>query len=360
MTFLIDGAPADGLQFTVSPIAELASVLHLVTDSEHHVPFRDLAARLRARLDTGLAEELDTLSPLWIGYRARVLYPVRLSGVRGIDEELHDLHELDAHRFFEATAWAIRGGHTGSPSAAELRTAAGTREVLQRARSRGTAALTLAEAHVSDPELVRARLLTFLERVHTALSDQWRQVAGALSVEAQLRRRVAGQHGVAAALTGLTPISRLLADPARVVFDKLHRGVIDLRRDPILVLPSVHSWPHMLVKHEPGWLPLVQYPIGPAPAHHEVTSPEVVRRRLAVLADPSRLRACRLVAREPLSTSEIAQRTGMSEPQVSRMLRPLRELDLLRPTRNGHFVLYRLNLEALTQLGSDLVAALLR
>jgi DNA-binding transcriptional ArsR family regulator len=360
VTLLIDGVPSDRLQFAASPLAELGSLLHLMTDADHHVPFRDVAARLRQGIPADLAAELDALSPLWFGYRARVLYPLRVAAGRSADEELQDLHDLDADRFLEATAWAIRGGHSGAPSVGELETAGGRRELLQRARSRGMQAQALAEACLADPAAVRTRLLGFLERAHAELNSRWRLVAGTLSVEAQLRQRMAGRHGVAAALTGLTPVSRMLENPARVVFDKLHRGIIDLRRDHVLALPSVHSWPHMLVKHEPGWIPLIQYPIGPTAAHQEVTSPEVLRRRLAVLADPSRLRVCRLVAREPLSTSEIARRTGMSAPQASRMLRPLRENGLLLASRNGHFVLYRLDIEAVTQLGSDLLAALLR
>jgi DNA-binding transcriptional ArsR family regulator len=360
VTLLIEGARADHLQFAASPLAELGSLLHLIADPGHHVPFRDLAARLSAALPASLATELDNLSPLWTGYRIRLLYPVRPGSGRSFADELRDLTSLDEGRVFEAIAWGLRGGHSGAPSAADLRTAAGRREVLDRARARGARAHALAESHFTDPGVTRRRLVELLAAAHTVLDEQWRQVAGPLSVEVQVRQSIAGQHGIAAALTGLTPVARMLTDPARVVFDKLHRGFIDLRRASLLALPSVHNWPHVLVKHEHGWPALIQYPIGSALAHHDDVSPEMLRRRLVTLSDPTRLRVCRLIAREPLSTSEIGQRTGMSAPQISRMLRPLREHGLIQRSRNGHFVLYRLNLEMVTRLGADLVAALLR
>jgi DNA-binding transcriptional ArsR family regulator len=360
VTFLIEGATPESLEFVASPIAEIGTLLHLLTDSAHHVPFRDLARRLREDLPQGLASELEALSPLWTGYRCRLLYPLTLAAERTIDEELDDIVALDSDRFFEAVVWAILGGHSGAPSLAAMRTEAGRLEIFERARARGQSALALAEDLYGDPARARARLHGFLRWMQDALGSEWRQVAAALSAEAQLRREITSRRGLATALTGLTTSSRLLSDPGRVVFDKLHHGFIDLRRRPLLALPSVYGWPHLLVKHEPRWPALVQYPLGPAVVHRQIPSADVLRRRLATLSDPSRIRVCRLLAREQLSTGELARRAGVSVPQMSRLLRSLRETGLLLHSRNGHFVLYRLNVEAISQLGSDLVASLLR
>lgn len=357
---MIENAPADAVRFVASPLAELGSVLHLLTDPTHHVPFRGVAQRLRDDLPADLADELHRLAPLWTGYRLRLLYPLRAESARTIDDELDDIATLDGRRFFEAMVWAILGGHSTAPPAAAMATDSGRREVHAQARVRGTAAWDLAVAHYLEPEATRRRLLDFLSRMHAATQTQWHQVAGLLAADAHARRDVVSQSGTAAALTGLTPSARLVDNPARVVIDKLHRGVIDLRRGPLLALPSVYGWPHLLAKHEHGWPALVHYPLGPAVAHRQPPSAETMQSRLTALSDPTRMQICRLLAREQLSTSELAHRTGMPPPHVSRALRPLREHGLLTQVRSGHYVYYRLNIEVISHLGSDLAAALLR
>ncbi|WP_226966933.1 ArsR/SmtB family transcription factor [Streptomyces phaeolivaceus] len=83
-----------------------------------------------------------------------------------------------------------------------------------------------------------------------------------------------------------------------------------------------------------------------------------MHRRLEVLRDPGRQRIARAIAREPLTPSELATRSGMSLPQVSRHLARLREAGLVTVERDGRRAYYQLHLERVRRLGDDLLTAL--
>jgi DNA-binding transcriptional ArsR family regulator len=59
-----------------------------------------------------------------------------------------------------------------------------------------------------------------------------------------------------------------------------------------------------------------------------------------------------------MTTADLADRLGMTRPQVSRHLRVLRDLGLVRVDRRGRHVLYRLDLATVERLGTDVAAAL--
>ncbi|MFI0445442.1 ArsR/SmtB family transcription factor [Actinomadura sp. 6N118] len=79
----------------------------------------------------------------------------------------------------------------------------------------------------------------------------------------------------------------------------------------------------------------------------------LARSRLLALTDPSRTRLCRLIARQAMTTADLAERLSMTRPQVSRHLRVLRELGLVRVERNGRYVHYGLDLAAVERIGRD-------
>lgn len=85
-----------------------------------------------------------------------------------------------------------------------------------------------------------------------------------------------------------------------------------------------------------------------------------VTQRLAILTDPQRLVLCRHLAGEAITTSELARRTGMSAPQVSRHIGRLRAAGLITSEPNGRLVHHRLSTEVMTRLGVDLLSAILR
>jgi ArsR family transcriptional regulator len=65
------------------------------------------------------------------------------------------------------------------------------------------------------------------------------------------------------------------------------------------------------------------------------------------LASRPRREILAYLAHAELSTSELAERFSMSAPAVSRHLSILEDAGLISGTRNGQFVLYRLNPDSL-------------
>jgi DNA-binding transcriptional ArsR family regulator len=335
----------------LSPLAELVAQLHSLTERDHHTQ------------DAGEPPNPDVVrswAPLWAPYRGRFLFPVRAGVGRGLADELADIAELPIPLFAEYAGYAIRGGPTGVSFGRLLDDPAQRQQLIRSARLRSTARSELAARLLDSPATFRADLLAFLgDYARTCFEPTWRELRGRLGSEADRLRRRVHDRGIATALAELSPTAKLLDGPERVVFDKMHAGMIRLDRRPCVIVPSHYGWPHLLIKHEPGWPVVIQYGLRPPSAHPEV-SLELLRARLLALTNPARMRICRLIARERLTTVELAELSGMTTPQVSRHLRALREVDLVRTEQSGRLVHYRLDLEIVRSLGPDLEQAMFR
>jgi DNA-binding transcriptional ArsR family regulator len=80
-------------------------------------------------------------------------------------------------------------------------------------------------------------------------------------------------------------------------------------------------------------------------------------RVFAALASAPRRQAIAFLAQTALSTSDLAQRFGMSAPAVSRHLAVLLEAGLVSTERQGQRVLYRLQRDALLEALAGLASA---
>jgi DNA-binding transcriptional ArsR family regulator len=335
----------------LSPLAELVAQLHALTEREHH------SQEVGEPPDPDLVR---TWAPLWAPYRGRFLFPERAALGRSLADELTDIAELPLPRFAEYAAYAIRGGPTGASFPRLLDDTAQQQQLTRSARLRSTDRSELAARLLDSPSVFRADLLDFLsEYAKACFEPRWRELRARLGAEADRLRLQMRNRGVATALAGLSSTAKLLAGPERVVFDKMHAGMIRLDQRPCMIVPSHYGWPHLLIKHEIGWPVVIQYGLRPASAHQEV-SLELLRARLLSFTNPARIRICRLIARERLTTVELAERSGMTPPQVSRHLRALREVQLVRTEQTGRLVHYQLDLEVLRSLGPDLEQAMFR
>ncbi|HSG75643.1 MAG TPA: metalloregulator ArsR/SmtB family transcription factor [Burkholderiales bacterium] len=77
----------------------------------------------------------------------------------------------------------------------------------------------------------------------------------------------------------------------------------------------------------------------------------------AALASLPRRRALAFLAQTALSTTDLAERFGMSPPAVSRHLAVLQRAGLVSAERQGQRVLYRLNRDALLEALGGLASA---
>lgn len=72
------------------------------------------------------------------------------------------------------------------------------------------------------------------------------------------------------------------------------------------------------------------------------------------LGDEGRLRLCLCCFEHPCSVSELAEATGMSQSLTSHNLRHLREARILKPSREGRRVLYKLSDDHIRHVVADL------
>jgi DNA-binding transcriptional ArsR family regulator len=247
-------------------------------------------------------------------------------------------------------------GNSGSCLDHVLDDPAQRKSLLSAAELRSTARAELARRLLSAPEALRADLLDLLTLTATALEPDLTWAARTIAAQLPQLRASFDRSGLGKTLAGLDPTASYRDEPPRVVFDKFHHGIVNVATTPVLVVPSVFGRPHLLVKHEPGLVAVVQYPL--LPEGEDLPGYEMVNQRLDVLRDPSRQRIARAVAREPLTPSELATRSGMTLPQVSRHLARLRAAGLVIVERDGRHAYYQLNLERVRRIGEDLLTAL--
>jgi hypothetical protein len=130
---------------------------------------------------------------------------------------------------------------------------------------------------------------------------------------------------------------------------------VDVTREGLLLIPSAFVWPMVATMFRPPWAPAVVYHSRGIGTLWQVGEPGGTGALAALIG---RTRAGLLDG--PLSTSELAQRAGLSVGEVSRHLAVLREAGLVASHRRGHAIVpepTRLGLSLLEADGDAPVAA---
>jgi DNA-binding transcriptional ArsR family regulator len=354
----LQGAVAADLAVGLSPLAELMACLHSLAEPEHHIEVRPWLARVRADMSPESQSLLATYAPLWARRRCRLLMPLAPPLGQCLDQELARLEALPLSRFADTAAEAVHGGVSDVTGLFddETRWDAYVASCERRSFSRGE----LARELLGDPARMRGRLLELLRRCAEEFFDaEWARIRHRLEGEcARVRARVQALP-VPEALASLSANATVRQNPPSVSFDKLQSLRADLCGRRCLLVPSMHARPHLIVKVDAGFPIVVHFPVDNAdPA--ERTTLSQVRLRLTILSDPARLALCRHLVNEPITTSELSARTGMTPPQVSRHLGRLREAGLLTSHRSGRMIYHRLDVQRLMHLGVDVLTSIVR
>jgi DNA-binding transcriptional ArsR family regulator len=350
VTILLEGDVLPHIHVRLSPLAELGAALHAVLHADHHRPVEPGWAGHRG----AIAE----FGPLLGAFRARFVFPLGVApGTIGdLDAELAGVGELPTGVFVRYAAEAIGEAGRSIDYAGLLGSLAEQRKLLHRVGHMSTRRLNLARRLLDDPAGVRAGFVDLVRLLDRDwFGEVWRRLLPALSADAAVRRADLARRGPAA-VAGVSPLAADLTGPRRAVFDKFADRVADVAAAPLVLLPSVHAAPHLVVKHESGLPIVLQYPV-----HREPAVPlQEVHRRLAALRDDTRIRICRALIRTTRTTAGLAASLDLTQPQVSRHLRALREAGLVVTERQGPMVFYRLDETAVNRLGIDLLQALYR
>jgi DNA-binding transcriptional ArsR family regulator len=355
----ITGLPHERISFAASPLAELTAMLHVLAVTEHHPHLIAWAADVRRGLEPELAERLQEAEFLWRSSRADFLLPAQPRET--LKEELDDVDEIADEAYVTSALVTTCGNgrvHFGGPS--PLTDPAARDRAVDQAQARGALQQAFAERLLADPRLVRARVRETLERCAPAFFDvAWDGVAPRLAADVRVKTDLRDRDGLGAALAAVSGAVALAPEGDHIVVDKLQDNAVRTGGAGVTVIPSVFGRPHLVTVHAPRWRPVVQYPVAD-PSARQPVSLAAVERRLDALAHPVRLRLVRTLARGSHTTGELANAWDLTPPEVSRHLAVLHRAGLVTTERRGRYVHYAVDLPALTALGTDLLAAVLR
>ncbi|MET9224456.1 DUF5937 family protein [Lentzea sp. NPDC003310] len=344
-----------------SATAELMACLHVLAEPGHHPDRRTWVRTVLADLPEPAAADCVAFAPLWARFRTRLLLPLTAEGAGDLETELDAIAALDLGVFIQMAGMAIFGlrQNFGWP----LDDGASAREFVRACGERSTRRGVLAAELVADPERFRVRLLGLLRVAgETFFGVLWRRLRPALDRSADRVGASLRTEPLPLVVGSLSPNSVIDVAEHTVEFSKLQQATVTVRGRGLVLVPTHFGSPHLLVKDErvkggPQPPVVVQYPAeqhGPRGAD----TLDKIRERMLVLTDAGRLEICRHLINEQCTTTELAWRTGMTQPQVSRHLRKLREAGLVVSARHGRTVQHRIQTSRLYGIGYDLVAGI--
>ncbi|GAA0497275.1 DUF5937 family protein [Streptomyces olivaceiscleroticus] len=366
----ITGLPEERIVFAPSPLAELGTALHALTEPGHHPGLHGWTTATCAALKPDLADRLHEADFLWGPTFSDISLPfAALAETRGMPgatlaEDLDLLDRLD-DELYVAAALEISCASLysrGGPS--PLVDAEARDQALDRAVARGPRQAAFARRLLADPPAVRAWLRRFFEDCDAAFfGDVWQRVRVELAADARHKAEVLRHKGLTDALSEVSAALSLDEARRRIMVDKLSNGRASAV-DPtvgagLTFVPTSFGWPHLMVLHAPGWRPVIHYPVA-APELSRPASVDLLQQRLEALAHPMRVRICRNLARTAFTTGELAVEHGITAPEVSRHLAVLKKAGLIRTRRRGRYVLHQLDLQVVARLGSDFLEGVLR
>jgi len=329
----------------VSPLVEMGSALHALSDPAHHQADR-WADEVRSRLSPALARR--TAAWAWTSQAIRAA-PFLSPDTADFDTALAELRALPPHRLAAQLLRPI--------------TRAGDLDLARRwSRSRDAAVTERVDLLIERPADGVSEFLDFLADTWSTWFDaEWTRVEPIVrAATRRFSRQLTTTGSVAKALATLDPAITATANDNGVVIAKVQSARHDVARRGLAVALSQFVWPHVYVANVPGQ-PLLL--ICPAERHMrpgEVDSVPEVMTRLTTLAHHGRLEVARAIATEPRTAGEIAALWRMDATLVNRHLRALAAAGLARTTRRGRFVQYELDHDAVRGLGDEVMLLLLR
>ncbi|MFI9046023.1 DUF5937 family protein [Streptomyces sp. NPDC053427] len=308
-------------RFACSPLCEVTTSVEVLKDPGRHGVHLPWVRQARQRLSGVGWELLSQLVRLPTVYVADFLTPVPDDSTRTIEQELAGLAATD-------------------PGA--------VRRDLARIDGELPPLVAALEA---DPEAGMARLAAEIRAYwDAAIAPHWPRIQRLAEGEILRQARKMATGGPAALFADLHPQVSWQRDTLRIG----HRLIDGHRRlegeRGLVLVPTTFAWPGVFSQINPPWQPGLVYPPRGVATLWESAGAAVPDGLARVIG---RTRA-RLLAEldSPASTTELAERTGLSAPNVSHHLTALREAGLLARHRTGRTVLYRRTRAAELLLGT--------
>jgi DNA-binding transcriptional ArsR family regulator len=299
----LSGAAAARIRFAISCLSEVAASVRVLRDASGHAVYGPWVSRVGRPLAADSL--LWQLIPAWPGYLPDFLTPAAAGLVPDLDAELTVLRATPPDR--------VR---------AELALYEGRRRPAVR------------ELH-EDPEAGLHRLAAEIaEYWHRAIAPDWPRIRTLLEAEVFQRARTLAEDGAAVLLNDLHERVRWEGETLRIASEYCTAPDVP-QGDGLVLVPSAFVWPSVLSIHT-GERSQLAYPargvatLWECPSQTPAALGAVIGRGRAELL--TQLGA-------PVSTTDLARRTGMSAGGVSQHLGALRGAGLVTTHRRGRTVL---------------------
>jgi DNA-binding transcriptional ArsR family regulator len=341
ITFHLPSSAVERLSFAYSPVLEAILSLHVLIEPKHH-PLQHQWVRQMRGLSPALKREIATFSFAYRSYFPAFLFPSATGSPATFEGELARLRTIAPQVLsfeFTETFSTTRDplARTEDPVARD--------RILSQAATLEPESLGIVRLALEDPLTVLDRFLNVLSAYwEAAFRVEWQHLEELLaSAVAEAGAHLAA-HGLYAFLNSLWPEIRTNQTAEHFWVDRPHEhDVVIGPGEQVVLVPSVHVWPHVRVNCDQPWPSTLVFPS----AHltrtaHPPVPPGDLLRVLRALADETRLRALQLIAEHPRSTQELAPLVGLSEAALSKHLRLMAEAGVVKTQRTGYYVLYRL------------------
>jgi DNA-binding transcriptional ArsR family regulator len=296
------------VRFAISPLVETMRSVRALDDPAGralHLPWT-VEARRRTR-DLDLAP-LRALQPAG-AYSPDFVHPPPTSPLAELEDELATMRATPAE---EVRAEVLRT-YAGGPVPAAL------------------APLT------ADPERAVAELAELIRAYwDRALAPHWPRIRALLEGDVLVRARRLTEGGAGRLFADLDPTVSWADGVLRIA--KRAEETVDLGDEGLLFVPSVFTWPAVVLITARPWQPTLVYPARGVATLWERDRPAAPASLAALLG---RVRAGVLLALDgPRSTTDLARELGVSAGAVSQHLAVLRDAGLVHGHRVGRVVLY--------------------
>jgi DNA-binding transcriptional ArsR family regulator len=323
MPITLTFGPTDLLRcrFAISPLWETQAAIRTLLRADRQV-FHQPWLRAVARHEDDIRTSVLPLLLPPSGYTPDFLTPPPTTPLGGIEEDLDRIRETPVERV-----------------SAELgRLAAAAREPAPALHRM-----------LADPARARDELAALIGHWWRRLvAPDWNRMRDTLDRDVAHRANRLAQGGIEALAADLHASVHWSDD--RVIIAGVN-GRRDLAGLGLVLVPSIFGWPNVSVVTDPPWQPTLIYPargVGDLWARQPT---QAGADHLAALLGSTRAAVLREI-REPISTTNLAVRLGLSPSTVSAHLTVLRNSGLASAHRAGHQVRYEL-----TALGHQLMSS---
>lgn len=179
------------------------------------------------------------------------------------------------------------------------------------------------------------------------LAPHWEPVRAAVDADRAVRLHALGRGGVAGLFETMRPVMRW--EPPVLVVDYPVAQDLPLAGRGLLLVPSYFCWQTPVTLADPMLPPVLVYPVPHEPAPERAGRADR-SRALAALLGGTRAAVLAAIATDPVTTGELARRTGIAAPTASEHASVLRAAGLITSQRRGSAVLH-----AVTPLGLALL-----